>query len=184
MGSIVPRPFTNPFEKEIDKLKNIFKLWCWKLKLKLTVSRKLSPRMQSVRPATVITTRTIRVYHQTKLKFFSWSALPMTTLSTQNISYKTEDNNNKTTETIIKNLNSCRLVLPFYTKINNINYKRSHLSLLNLINAKKNGSREVGHQHTRWPGVVRGWSGVVRCSTTGVVYKNFALQPESYGDGV
>jgi hypothetical protein len=75
----------------------------------------------------------------------------MTTLSTQNISYKTEDNNNKTTETNIKNLNSCRLVLPFYTKINNINYKRSHLSLLNLINAKKNGSREVDHQHTGDP---------------------------------
>ena len=75
----------------------------------------------------------------------------LTTLSTQNISYKTEDNNNKTTETNIKNLNSCRLVLPFYTKINNINYKRSHLSLLNLINAKKNGSREGGHQHTGDP---------------------------------
>jgi hypothetical protein len=37
---------------------------------KLTVSRKLSLRRQSVRPATVITTRTIRVYRQTKLKFF------------------------------------------------------------------------------------------------------------------
>ena len=66
MGSIVARPFTNPVEKEIYKLKNIFKLWCWKLKLKLTVSRKLSPRS----PATVITTRTIHVYRQTKLKFF------------------------------------------------------------------------------------------------------------------
>ena len=70
MGSIVPRPFTNPVEKEIDKLKKYIQIMMLKLKLKLTVSRKLSPRMQSVRPATVITTRTIRVYRQTKLKFF------------------------------------------------------------------------------------------------------------------
>ena len=54
--SIVPfSPFTNPVEKEIDKLQNIFKLRCWILKLNNSpVSTNCH---QAVRTATVITPR-------------------------------------------------------------------------------------------------------------------------------